>query len=346
MNSEQQYLNLYFQVHQPRRLKKFHFFDVGLNNNYFDDDLNKEIMCRVAKDCYLPANQLLLKIIDKHPEVKITFSITGTALEQFERYAPAVLQSFRQLAETGSVEFLGETYYHSLSYFISDEEFTEQIRLHQRKLHQLIGVDPRFFRNTELIYSNAIGRIVAELGFSGMYIDGVEKILGGQTPNSFYRHPEESLILIPRNYQLSDDIAFRYSDRNWCEWPLTGDKFAKWIAATPVDERIVTLAMDYETFGEHKKAESGIFDFLHEFIMAILRGKKIQFVNPSVASRVVRADKILSTEGAISWADEARDLSAWLGNDMQRDAFDTLYKFHDIIVGSNNQNLIDTYRHL
>ncbi len=171
MNSEQQYLNLYFQVHQPRRLKKFQFFDVGSDITYFDDVLNKEILCRIAQDSYLPANRLLLKLIGAHPEVKVTFSISGTALEQFARYAPEVLQSFRQLTETGSVEFLAETYYHSLSYFINREEFIEQVHLHKKVLNKLLGVDPRFFRNTELIYSDAIGATVSELGFSGMYID-------------------------------------------------------------------------------------------------------------------------------------------------------------------------------
>lgn len=346
MSSDQQYLNLYFQVHQPRRLKRFQFFDVGLNCNYFDDDLNREIMMRIARDCYLPANALLLKLIDKHPELKVTFSISGTALEQFERYAPQVLRSFRRLAETGSVEFLGETYYHSLSYFISNEEFIEHIGLHRQKLNQLLGVNPTFFRNTELIYSDAIGKIVSELGFSGMYIDGVDRILDGKTPNSLYCNPERKLILIPRNYQLSDDIAFRYSDERWSEWPLTGSKFAKWISAMPATERIINLAMDYETFGEHKKSDSGIFSFLEEFIETILEDKKIRFINPSKLSGLLPADKIISTESAISWADEGRDLSAWLGNDMQRDAFESLYKFHDFIVSSGSANLIDTYRHL
>ena len=346
MKSEQQYLNLYFQVHQPRRLRRFHFLDVGSGHNYFDDGLNKEIMCRIATHCYLPTNQLLLKIIEKHPELRVTFSISGTAIEQFERFAPQVLHSFRQLADTGSVEFLAETYYHSLSYFISNEEFIEQIALHKQKLNVAIGVHPTFFRNTELIYSDAIGRIVSELGFSGIYIDGIEKVLNGRTPNSLYRHPEENLVLIPRNYRLSDDIAFRYSDQNWSEWPLTGNKFARWISSIPVNERVVNLAMDYETFGEHKTSASGIFDFLHEFIMAILQEKKFQFVNPSEASRLLPAEEIVSTESAISWADESRDVSAWLGNDMQRDAFDSLYRFHEFIVESSNQKLIDAYRHL
>jgi len=346
MNSEQQYLNLYFQVHQPRRLKKFHFFDIGSDHNYFDDGLNRNILSRIAENCYLPANRLLLALIDKHPEIKVTFSISGTALEQFERYAPEVLQSFRQLAETGSVEFLGETYYHSLSYFINHEEFIEQVDLHKRKLNSLVGVVPRFFRNTELIYSDAIGAAVAGLGFSGVYIDGVDRVLNGMTPNSVYRHPEKRLLLIPRNYRLSDDIAFRYSDRNWIEWPLTGSKFESWLSSLSQDQRLISLGMDYETFGEHKKANSGIFHFLEEFILAVIRRGKFGFVNPSEMCDVLPVGQIISVDRVISWADEARDLSAWLGNDMQRDAFGSLYRFHDFISSNGDEELIDAYRHL
>ncbi|HEY0744654.1 MAG TPA: glycoside hydrolase family 57 protein [Chryseosolibacter sp.] len=346
MNSDQQYINLYFQVHQPRRLKRFQFFDVGLDDKYFDDVLNKEIMCRIAKHCYLPTNQLLLKMIEKHPEFKVTFSISGTALEQFEQYAPEVLQSFRQLAETGSVEFLGETYYHSLAYFINREEFIEQVGLHRQRMNEVLGVDPVFFRNTELIYSDAIGATAAELGFAGMYVDGIEKVLNGRTANNLYRHPEKNLVLMPRNYRLSDDIAFRYSDKNWSEWPLTGVKFAKWISAIPATEKLVNLAMDYETFGEHKKNDSGIFEFLQDFIKTILAEEKIRFVNPSEAALLLPSTEVLTAKRVISWADEARDLSAWLGNDMQRDAFGSLYKFHDSIIESNNRKLIDAYRNL
>lgn len=346
MNSDKQYLNLYFQVHQPRRLRKFPFFDVGSDNSYFDDELNEKIVRRIAGECYLPANGLLLELIAMNPELKITFSVSGVALEQFEQFAPAVLKSFRQLAETGSVEFLGETYHHSLSYFISHEEFVEQISLHRRKLHKLLGVEPTFFRNTELIYSDDIGKTVADLGFAGMFIDGIPGVLHGRTPNALYRHPHQDLVLFPRNYQLSDDIAFRYSDRNWSEWPLTGDKFARWLCAIPRHERFVSLGMDYETFGEHKKASSGIFDFLKVFVDAVTESNRFTFVTPSEAVRSVPAEQVISSERAISWADESRDLSAWLGNAMQRDAFDSLYKFHDTIIGNGNRRLIDAYRHL
>lgn len=346
MNSEKRYLNLYFQLHQPNRLRTFPFFDIGLKDNYFDDTLNKNIVCRIAEQCYLPANRLLLKLIRKHPQLRVTFSVSGTLLEQFELYIPEVLQSFRQLAKTGAVEFLGETYYHSLSYFISREEFIEQIGLHRQKINALLGLNPRFFRNTELIYSDAIGKIVSDLGFEGMYIDGIEHVLKEHTANALYRHRDANLVLFPRNYRLSDDIAFRYSDEHWSEWPLTGNKFAGWLSKLPKQERFVCLAMDYETFGEHKKSDTGIFDFLETFILSVLQQGIFTFANPSDIVQRLPAEHILSSTRAISWADHERDLSAWLGNDMQRDAFDSLYRFHEMIVQSGNEKLIQAYRHL
>lgn len=346
MNSDTRYLNLYFQLHQPRRLRRFQFFDIGLNDNYFDDALNKDIVCRIAGQSYLPANRLLLGLIKKYPQLRVTFSVSGILLEQFELYAPEVLHSLRELAETGAVEFLGETYYHSLAYFISSEEFVDQIGLHRQKLNELLGVNPRFFRNTELIYSDAIGKIIAELGFEGMYIDGIEKVLQCRTPNSLYRHPEADLVLFPRNYRLSDDIAFRYSDTNWTEWPLTGAKFASWLQQLPQHEQFVSLGMDYETFGEHKKHDSGIFDFLESLIVAVSGYEGFAFVNPAEVVKLLPVGQPLSSTRAISWADQERDLSAWLGNDIQRDSFDSLYKFHDTVMRSKNHKLIQAYRHL
>jgi alpha-amylase len=346
MNFDQQYLNLYFQVHQPRRLSRFQFFDVGSGRGYFDDDLNGDIVSRVAKCCYLPANNLLLRLMDKHPEVKVTFSISGTALEQFERYAPEVLQSFRRLEETGSVEFLGETYYHSLACFLSPEEFVLQIGRHQQKLDTLIGASAAFFRNTELIYSDSIGKQVSELGFAGMYMEGCDRMLIGRTPNALYRHATEDFILVPRNYRLSDDIAFRYSDKTWKEWPLTGKKFISWLGRLPRQEKMVCLAMDYETFGEHKPYSSGIFTFLNDFIVEVLKSRKFKFANPSEMSHLLSAEHTIIAEDAVSWADEARDISAWLGNAMQRDAFESLVCLQHAVMAGGDPALIDAYRHL
>ncbi|MCD9015120.1 glycoside hydrolase family 57 protein [Parachryseolinea silvisoli] len=346
MNSDQRYLNLYFQVHQPRRLQKFQFFDVGSGQRYFDDDLNRDIVCQVAKDCYLPANTLLLNLIARHPDIRVTFSISGTALEQFALYAPEVLLSFRQLADTGAVEFLGETYYHSLAYFKSQEEFIHQVGLHKQLLRDVIGFDPTFFRHTELIYSDAIGKLVSELGFSGMYVEGAPAFLQGRTPNGLYTHPEASFALIPRNHRMSDDIAFRYADEAWAEWPLTGKKFASWIDRLPAHEKLVCLALDYETFGEHQKHSSGIFTFLQEFILALQRSGRFMFATPSALCDLMPAGPVVQCVGASSWADQARDLSAWLGNDMQRDAFETLYRFQDLVMEKDDMALTKDYRHL
>lgn len=345
--NDKQYLNLYFQVHQPRRLRKFQFFDVGSTTPYFDDELNKHILCRIADQCYLPANRMLLDLIGKFPQVRATFSISGIALEQFQRYAPSVIESFKQLADTGCVEFLGETYYHSLSYFIEREEFIDQVTLHRRRIQELLGVRPLVARNTELIYSDDIGETFAELGFKGVYIDGIQPILKGKTANALYRHPAEALMLFPRNYQLSDDISFRFSDKDWSEWPLTPAKFSGWLRSTRSDEKFICLGMDYETFGEHKKIDTGIFDFLRDWITMEAQEGYFTFATPSeIISAEESVPEVITTTKAISWADEARDLSAWLGNNMQRDAFDSLYRFHGAIMESGNELLISNYRQL
>ena len=216
------HVNLYFQVHQPRRLGQFSFFDIGTGRDYFDDGLNQIIMRRVAHECYLPTNLLLLKLISLYPNIRVTFSISGTALTQLERFAPAALESFRMLAATGSVEFLSETYYHSLACFISQEEFATQVSLHRDKIKQLFNVEPAVFRNTELIYSNEIGKMVYDLGFTGIFADGSDFIMGQRNPNNLYNHPQQKeLTLFFRNCSLSDDIAFRFMQKNWSAWPLT-----------------------------------------------------------------------------------------------------------------------------
>jgi alpha-amylase len=343
---ERKFLNLYFQVHQPRRLGKFQFFDIGSATPYFDDGLNKQILCRVADECYLPATKMLLDLIGKFPQLRITFSVSGVALEQFQLYAPSVIKRFRQLAATGCVEFLAETYYHSLSYFLDREEFIEQVKLHRQKVYELIGFWPKIARNTELIYSDDIGETFADLNFQGVFIDGIESVLNGKTPNALYRHPSKSLILFPRNFRLSDDIAFRYSDRDWTDWPLTPGKFYRWLRSIPSNEKFVCLGMDFETFGEHQKAETGIFDFFQNWISLTACEGRFTFATPSEIAGEVSNPQVITTTKPISWADGARDLSAWLGNNMQRDAFESLYKFRRSILGSGNESLINTYRHL
>ena len=342
-----QYLNLYFQIHQPRRLRKFQFFDIGSGVSYFDDPLNKSILKRIAQDCYLPANRMLLRLIKKYPQVRITFSISGVAIDQFESYAPDVLESFKQLADTGAVEFLGETYYHSLSCLQNEDEFTSQIKQHSQKILDVFDKLPIIFRNTELLYSDTIGKKIYDLGFKGMYMDGIEAVLKGRPVNRIYRHPQSDLVLFPRNYALSDDIAFRYSDRNWNQWPLSAPKFISWLKQTPDDQNFICLGMDYETFGEHQKATGGIFKFLEKIISAVAASDQFRFATPSEAIKVLTPVKnVISTNKIISWADQARDLSAWLGNDMQRDAFDSLNKLRQQIISIDQPSLVDDYRDL
>lgn len=340
------YLNLYFQIHQPRRIRKFRFFDIGSPTSYFDEGLNKAIIHRIAHNCYLPANKMLLSLIKKHPEIRITFSISGIALEQLLDDAPAVVESFRDLAATGAVEFLGETYYHSLAFLTDRDEFITQVVQHSQKMIQLIGVQPVNFRNTELIYSDALAETVYDLGFKGMYLEGLERSLGGASPNRLYKHPDNPLLLFPRNYVLCDDIAFRYSDRNWNQWPLTPNKYFNWLKNIAADQTFIGMGMDYETFGEHQKADAGIFNFMEQLISKVAESKMFKFVTPTEAGNVLTASEIEPTKSITSWADKQKDLSAWLGNELQRDAFESLKKLHTLIMDTRNSALIKDYRYL
>jgi alpha-amylase len=348
MNSSQnqRYLNIYFQVHQPRRLGQFSFFDIGSSRDYFDDGLNQLVMRRIAKQCYLPTNYILLKNIRKHPELKFTFSISGAALKQMEIFAPSVIDSFKALADTGSVEFLSETYYHSLCSLTSQDEFARQVRMHDEKIEHLFGFKPVVFRNTELIYNDEIGRMTEQLGFKGIFADGIPQILGSLTPNHLYQHPESTLRLFLRNYQLSDDIAFRFNQRTWKNFPLTSGKFLKWLEAIPAGENLVNLGMDYETFGEHHHADSGIFQFLESLLSLLASNKKITMVTPSQAIGLLVPRASISVPSTTSWADDERDLSAWLGNDMQRDAFNTLKQMEPELKRINDPGLLTTWRYL
>ena len=316
---------LYFQVHQPTRLRQYRFFDIGKDSHYYDDFTDRTIMRRVAQKCYLPMNKILLDAIKAHKgSFKVTFSITGTALDQFARYAPEVIDSFKALADTGCVEFLAETYYHSLASLASEAEFKHQVLKHKAAIEQYFGVSPKAFRNTELIYSDAIGYQVYDMGFKTMLTEGAKHIMGWRSPDFVYTcDAQPRLKLLLRNYSLSDDIAFRFSDRNWNEWPLTCDKFLSWMKASDGD--ILNLFMDYETFGEHQNAESGIFEFMKQLPDTVLADGGFSFVTPSTAATKLRAVGPLSVPEAISWADEERDVSAWLGNELQQDAFNKLY---------------------
>ena len=319
----------YFQVHQPWRLKTYRFFNMGNDHNYLDDFTNRSIMQKVARQCYLPMNALLLSLIEENKGAfKCSFSITGSAIEQFKAYAPEVLESFKKLAATGCVEFLGETYSHSLSSLYSADEFKSEVKLHSAMLKEEFGVKPTAFRNTELIYSDDIAKAVEGMGFKTMLAEGAKHILGWKSPNFVYTDAvDNKLRLLLRNYKLSDDIAFRFSNEGWPEWPLSADKFAQWVASETGD--VVNLFMDYETFGEHQKAATGIFDFMKALPAALLRTGELEFATVSEASKKLQPVAVLHCPHTMSWADEERDVTAWLGNDLQNEAFSKLYAMKD-----------------
>jgi alpha-amylase len=343
-NSNHSYVHVYFQVHQPRRIRPLPFLEIGSKQSLFNDTLNCEIIRRVSKNCYLPTNLLLLQLLRKYPQLKITFSISGTALEQMEEYAPAALESFRMLANTGSVEFLGETYYHSLAFLHNRDEFIDQIDQHSKTIQALLHVTPAVFRNTELIYNDEIGRVVSHLGFKGILLDGVDRL--HTSAHHVYDHPNGKLKLLLRHYHLSDDIAFRYSDRKWREWPLTSAKFLKKLNLSSGKESLINLGMDYETFGEHQSASTGIHIFLEEMLRGILEQKKFKVVSATEAVQSLQSTQQLFIPNYISWADQERDLSAWLGNDMQREAFELLYSLEQEVRQTGNPELLTTWRYL
>ena len=334
-------LCLYFQVHQPFRLKRYRFFDLGHDHYYYDDYANESIMRKVAGKCYLPANKILLDLIEKHKgKFKVTFSITGIAINQFRLYAPEVLESFRKLANTGMVEFLAETNAHSLASLKSKTEFERQVTQHVKMVKEHIGVEPTSFRNTELIYSNEIGSWVAEMGFKAMLTEGAKHILGWKSPNFLYCNAiNPRLKILLRNFVLSDDIAFRFSNRDWCEWPLTTDKYAGWINKLAPSSEILNIFLDYETFGEHNWSESGIFDFLKFLPATILKKTPFRFMTPSEAADKLQPVAALNIQKPISWADEERDITAWNGNELQSAALEKIYSLERKVLKCNDKNL-------
>ena len=337
---------LYFQVHQPARLRLYRFFDIGKDSHYYDDFTNRTIMRRVSQKCYLPMNAILLDLVTRcKGKFKVAFSISGSALEQFERYAPEVLDSFRALAATGSVEFLSETYFHSLASLASYSEFEHQVLKHKAAIERLFGVTPTAFRNTELIYSNAIGEMVYDLGFKTVLTEGARHIMGWQSPNYVYTcDTQPKLKVLLRNYGLSDDIAFRFSNRGWADWPLTADKFLGWLKEA--DGELINLFMDYETFGEHQKAESGIMDFMKYLPEAVLADGGFEFVTPTQAAKAHKPVGGIDVPDAISWADEERDVTAWLGNELQQEAFQKVYAMTEKLSIVNDPDLWEDFGHL
>ncbi|MBN2368327.1 glycoside hydrolase family 57 protein [Candidatus Woesearchaeota archaeon] len=334
----------YFQVHQPHRLKLYRVFDIGRNSNYFDKLKNKQIMEKVAKKCYLPTNNLVHQLIKAtEGKFKVAYSITGTALEQFEKYVPAVIDSFKELSDTGCVEFLSETYYHSLSFLYSKEEFKKQVEMHRAKIQELFGQTPKVFRNTELIFNNELANYIEGLGYEGILAEGADHVLGWRSPNFVYRpKTTQKIRLLLKNYKLSDDIAFRFSNRGWKEWPLTTEKFASW--ADAAEGITLNFFMDYETFGEHQWEDTGIFNFMRHLPKELFK-RNMTFKTPS---EIIKNEPIaeLDIHSPVSWADVERDLSAWLGNKMQHAAINELYALEKSIKNSNDAKLIQDWRKL
>jgi len=332
---------LYFQVHQPFRLRTYRFFDIGADHYYYDDYQNKRIVRRIANDCYLPANEILLALINEYGSAfKVTFSISGLALDQFKKYSPEVIESFKRLAKTGNVEFLAETYSHSLVGLNDPAEFKRQVKEHDAAIRELFGVTPTAFRNTELVYSNSIAGQVLEMGYKTMLTEGAKQLLGWKSPNFLYcSAPHQRLKLLLRNYQLSDDIGFRFSQKDWSEWPLTAEKYVSWVRNVDPKQELVNIFMDYETFGEHHKAETGIFGFLRAFPELLIKSRKWVFRTPSEIAEDMQPVAGIDCPHAISWADEERDLTAWLGNDLQNEAFSTLFKVADLMANCTDPDL-------
>jgi alpha-amylase len=335
----------YFQVHQPYRLKNYKIFDIGKNHDYFDDALNKKIMQKVARKCYLPTNNLMLNLIHKYKDkFKISYSITGTALEQFKKYAPDVLKSFVALAKTGNVEFLSETYYHSLSFLYSKPEFVEQVNKHKNEIKKLFGQTPKIFRNTELIFNNELAHHVENMGYQGILAEGVDRVLDWRSPNYVYKaKTTDKLKLLLKNYKLSDDIAFRFSNKGWNEWPLTTTKFAKWVKGNKGHS--LNLFMDYETFGEHQWEDTGIFNFM-KLLPEELFKDNITFKTPSQIINNHDPVDELDIHEPVSWADMERDLSAWLGNNIQKTAIKELFELESDIKATKDKKLIEDWRKL
>ena len=341
-------LCFYFQIHQPLRFKKYRFFDIGNEHYYYDDYLNESILRKVAEKCYLPANRVILELINKYKgKFKVSFSISGIVLDQFEMYAPEVIDSFKQLSETGCVEFLSETYAHSLAPLINSDEFEKQVTRHKEKIKELFNYEPEVFRMTELIYSDAIGAIVADMGYKAMLTEGAKQILGWKSPNYLYYNVlNPKLKILLRNYRLSDDIAFRFSNSSWREYPLTAGKYTNWLKNIDKKEEVINIFMDYETFGEHQKAETGIFEFLKALPGKVMKQTDLVFSTPSEVADNLQPVASFQVPFAISWADEERDLTAWLGNELQKQAFQKLYELREKVLSITDPVILKDFENL
>ncbi|HTM44225.1 MAG TPA: glycoside hydrolase family 57 protein [Polyangiaceae bacterium] len=337
----------YFQVHQPFRLRGYRAGDIGKDHDYFDEGQNAAILRKVVNKSYLPANRKMMDLIRRHPgQFRFAFSLSGVVVEQMHAYAPEALASFQELVATGAVEILGETYFHSLASLYEDEEFVLQVRAHSDFMQATFGVSPRVFRNTELIYDDRIAGLVKNMGFDALLAEGADDVLAGRSPNFVYQAPNNGLKILLKNYRLSDDVAFRFSNGAWPEYPLTADKYVNWLRRVEGAGDLVGLFMDYETFGEHQWAETGIFDFLDDLPGKLLRHKQWSFTTPSEAITRFKSAGVLSFPRTVSWADSERDVSAWRGNNMQQLALERLYALSDAVRRRDDPYLSDAWRRL
>ena len=346
-------ITLYLHVHQPLRVRDYSVFDTALDHNYFNDpdplsDRNNEkVFRKVADKSYRPMNALLEKLLAEHEDFKLSLSITGTFLEQAEKWAPDVIASFQRLVATGKVEIVAETYYHSLAFFYSRTEFERQVEAHKTKIRELFHVETSVFRNTELAYNDSLAQWADEYGFKGILAEGWDPILDWRSPNFVYQ-PEgtKNISLLLKNYKLSDDLAFRFSNKAWSEWPLTASKYTEWANASIEDSPLINLFMDYETFGEHQWQDTGIFDFFADFVRNWVSNPDNTFYTVSEAIDANTPVGELSMPATVTWADAERDLTAWLGNSMQQEAMGHLYALEADILRTEDAELIDDWRKL
>lgn len=342
----------YFHVHQPYRIKRYRVFDIGKDEEYFnegaDGDLNNRwIIEKVAEKSYRPMNAVLEDMLARHPEFRFGLSFSGTVLEQFAAYAPDILESFKRLVASGRVEILGDTYHHSLAFFYSIPEFERQVAQHQQLIEKLFGQTPRVFRNTELSYRNDLAHWCEKKGYTGIMAEGWDPILKWRSPNYVYRPVGTTQIkLLLKNYRLSDDVAFRFSNQNWERWPLSAETYASWINSYHGDGHTVNLFMDYETFGEHQWADTGIFDFWNALPEKLLAHPDTSFKTPSETIESYEAVGELDVPDILTWADTDRDLTAWIGNDIQQDAISATYALESDILATEDQTLTETWRKL
>lgn len=344
---------LYMHMHQPYRVKHYSVFATGRDTDYWHEpdwyarNHNQRIFEKVADKSYRPMLKVLEKCLQMFPDFKFSLSVTGVFLEQAETWAPDVVQTLQRMVSTGRVEIVAETYYHSLAFFYEREEFEAQVRMHQEKVRELFGVEMKVFRNTELSYNNDLARWAEDFGFSGVLAEGWDKVLEWRSPNFVYR-PEgcEKIRLLLKNYRLSDDIAFRFSDKEWNEWPLSVDKYLKWLETDTLRGSLLNLFMDFETFGEHQWKDTGIFEFFENLVQRWKRDANNRFLTVSEACESEEPKAEISMPRTITWADTERDLSAWVGNSMQQEAMRAIYGVKDEILQSGNMELINDWRRL